>query len=160
MALLIAKIVWSSENPRVISEKQMHSQRVTIWCGFWAGGIIGPYFFENEADQAVTVNDRYRDMITQFFLPKLDDINVANMWFQDATCYTIIHKTIQLLHETFPGHVLSRFDDQNWPPRSYDLTPLDFFLWGYLKSKVYVNNSTTICALQEEIKHCINEIQP
>ena len=50
---------------------------------FWTRGIIEPYFFENEADQAATVNGaRYRDMITQFFLPKLDDIYVANMWFQ------------------------------------------------------------------------------
>ena len=53
-------------------------------------------------------------MITQFFLPKLDDINVANMWFQqdDATCHTA-NETIQLLQETFPGRVLSCFDDQN-----------------------------------------------
>ena len=79
------------ENPRVISEKQMDPQRITVWCGFWAGGIIGPYFFENEAGQAATVNSaRYRDMITQFFLPKLDDIDVANMCFQqdDVTCHT------------------------------------------------------------------------
>ncbi|XP_026295419.1 leucine-rich repeat-containing protein 40-like [Apis mellifera] len=34
--------------------------------------------FENETGQAATVNDaRYRDMIIQFFLPKLDDIDVA-----------------------------------------------------------------------------------
>ena len=80
MALLIAKIVWDSEKPRVISEKQMHPQRVTVWCGFWAGDIIEPYFFENEIGQAATVNGtRYRDMITQFFLPKFDDIDVANM---------------------------------------------------------------------------------
>ena len=82
------------------------------------------------------------------------------IWFQqdDATCYTA-NKTIQLLHETFPGRVLFRFGDQNWPPRSCDLTPLDFFLWGYLKSKIYVNNPTTTRALQEKIKRCINEIQ-
>ena len=55
---------------------------------------------------------------------------------------------------------LSRFGDQNWFPRSCDLTPLDFFLWDYLKSKVYVNNLTTTRALQEEIKRCLNEIQP
>ena len=42
--------------------------------------------------------------------------------------------------ETFASRVLSRFGDQNWLPRSCDLTPLDFFLWGYLKWKLYVNN--------------------
>ena len=143
----------------MIREKQMHLQRVTVCCGFQAGDIIGPYFFENEAGQAATVNGaRYRDTITQFFLPKLDDIDVANMQFQqDVTCHTT-NETIQLLHETFPGRVFSRFDDQNWPPRSCHLTPFDFFLWGYLKSKIYVNNPTTTRALQEEIKHCINEI--
>ena len=24
-----------------------------------------------------------------------------------------------------------------WPPRSPDLTPLDFFIWGFVKCKVY-----------------------
>ncbi|KYN35890.1 hypothetical protein ALC56_09681 [Trachymyrmex septentrionalis] len=49
---------------------------------------------------------------------------------------------------------------QNRPPRSCDLTPLDFFLWGYLKSQVYVNKPTTTRALKEEIQRCINEIHP
>jgi len=77
-------------------------------------------FFENEAGQEETVTGaQYRDMITQFFVPKLEDIDVTNMWFQQdgATCHTA-RETIQLLHETFPGRVLSRFGDQNWPPRS------------------------------------------
>ena len=69
---------------------------------------------------------------------------MADMWFQDdATCHTV-NETIQLLHETFPGRVLSPFGDQNWPPKSRDLTLLDFFLWGYLKSMIYVNNHTCI----------------
>jgi len=29
-----------------------------------------------------------------------------------------------------------------WPPRSPDLTPMDYFLWGYLKTKVYANKLT------------------
>ena len=126
----------------------MHPQRIIVWYEFWAGGIIGSYFFENEAGQTATVNGA-RNMIIQFFLPKLDDIDVANMWFQqdDVTCHTA-NETIQLLHETFPSREFSCFGDQDWPPRSCALKPLNFFLWGYLKSKVYVNNLTTTHALR------------
>ena len=32
------------------------------------------------------------------------------------------------------GNQIIRYGDvEKWPPRSPDLTPLDFFLWGYLK---------------------------
>ena len=51
---------------------------------------------------------------------------------------------IQLLYESFPDRVISRFDDQNWPRRLYDLTSLNFFLWNFLKSTVYVNKPTTL----------------
>ena len=114
----------------------MHLLRVTVWCGFWAGGVIGPYFFEETGRTAIVNGARYRNAITRFFLSKFDDIDVTDIWFRrdDATCYTA-NETIQLPHETFP--VLSRFYDQNWPPGSCDLTPLDFFLRGYSKRKIY-----------------------
>ncbi|KZC11452.1 hypothetical protein WN55_02626, partial [Dufourea novaeangliae] len=76
-----------------------------------------------------------------------------------ATCHTSC-ETMAILHETFPGLVSSRLGDQNWPPKWCDLTPLDFFLWGFLKLKVYVNKPTTTQALKEEIRCCITEIQP
>ena len=38
------------------------------------------------------------------------------------------------------------------PPRSPDLTAPDFFLWGYLKSKVYSNRPTVLHALKEIIR--------
>jgi len=55
-------------------EKPMHLQRVTVWCDFWSGGIIGPFFFENEQGAAVTVNgERYRAMLNEFLLPKFEE---------------------------------------------------------------------------------------
>ena len=36
-------------------------QKVTVWCGLWAGSIIGPYVLKDAANRNVTVNaERYR----------------------------------------------------------------------------------------------------
>ena len=74
--------IWGSENPHEVLEKPMHPLRVTVWCGLWSGGIIGPYFFEDEGGATVTVNgDTYRTMITDFFMPTLDGIDAVHiMW--------------------------------------------------------------------------------
>jgi hypothetical protein len=44
--------------------------------------------------------------------------------------------------------------------RSSDLTPCDFFMWDYVKSKVYVNNPRTIQQLKAEILCVIVDITP
>ena len=38
-----------------------------------------------------------------------------------------------------------------WPPRSADFNPCDFFLWGFIKSKLYKENSGTIEGLERKI---------
>jgi hypothetical protein len=46
------------------------------------------------------------------------------------------------------------FGDQvtdQWPPHSPDLNPCDFYLWGMLKDKVYVNNPHMAEGLKENI---------
>ncbi|GFT73000.1 hypothetical protein TNCV_1976971 [Trichonephila clavipes] len=45
--------------------------------------------------------------------------------------------------------LISRFGPVNWPPRSCDLTPLDYFLWGYVKSLVYADKPQTRDHLEE-----------
>ncbi|GFW49844.1 helicase domino [Trichonephila clavipes] len=70
-------------------------------------------------------------MITNFFIPELNNHDVQELWFQQdgATCHTA-RATIDLLKDTFGDRLISRFGPVNWPPRSCDLTPLDYFLWG------------------------------
>ncbi|KAF7283694.1 hypothetical protein GWI33_023190 [Rhynchophorus ferrugineus] len=82
------------------------------------------------------------------------------MWFQQdgSTAYTA-RSTVQLLNDVFPRRLISRSGDLAWPARSPDLTAPDFFLCGFLKSKVYVNKPQTIQHLKYNIRHEIEEIQ-
>ncbi|GFT81823.1 uncharacterized protein TNCV_4336661 [Trichonephila clavipes] len=117
-------------DPQVYVETSLHPEKLTVWCALWAGGIIGPYFFKNDEGHNVTVNgDRYRAMITNFFIPELNNHDVQELWFQQdgAACHTA-RATIDLLKDTFGDHLISRFGPVNWPPRSCDLTLLDYFL--------------------------------
>ncbi|GFW40634.1 uncharacterized protein TNCV_4824701 [Trichonephila clavipes] len=78
---------------------------------------------------SVIVNgDRSRAMITNFFIPELNNHDVQELWFQQdgATCHTA-RATVDLLKDTFGDHLISRFGPVNWPPRSCDLIPLDYF---------------------------------
>lgn len=58
----------------------------------------------------------------------------------------------------FPGKVISLGGDIKWPPRSPDLSPLDFYLWGYLKGRVYNNNPKTLTELKSNIRQEISGI--
>ena len=42
--------------------------------------------------------------------------------------------------------------------RNFDLTPLDHFLWGYVKAHVYTDKPASIDALEDNIEAYIREI--
>ncbi|GFU23985.1 hypothetical protein TNCV_3332091 [Trichonephila clavipes] len=154
--------IWSEANPQVYVETPLHPEKLTVWCALWAGGIIGPYFFKNDEGHNVTVNgDRYRAIITNFFIPELNNHDVQELWFQQdgATCHTA-RATIDLLKDTFGDRLISRFGPVNWPPRSCDLTPLDYYLWGYVKSLVYADKPQTLDHLEDNIRRVIADIRP
>ncbi|GFU52960.1 uncharacterized protein TNCV_1142531 [Trichonephila clavipes] len=56
--------------------------------------------------------------------------------------------------------LISRFGPVNWPPRSCDLTPLDYILWGYEKSLVYADKPQTLHHLEDNIRRVIADIRP
>ncbi|GFX10453.1 uncharacterized protein TNCV_1868481 [Trichonephila clavipes] len=60
----------------------------------------------------------------------------------------------------FGDRLISRFGPVNWPPRSCDLTPLDYFLWGYVKSLVYADKPQTLDHLEDNIRRVIADIRP
>jgi hypothetical protein len=62
------------------------------------------------------------------------------------------------LDATFPNHLLGRDGPLAWPPRPPDSRPLDFFLWGYVKDKVYANKVTGVADLKTRIRDVVTTI--
>ncbi|GFW63488.1 uncharacterized protein TNCV_401541 [Trichonephila clavipes] len=100
-------------------------------------------------------------MITNFFIPELNNHDVQELWFQQdgATCHTA-RATMNLLKDTFGDRLISRFGPVNWPSRSCDLTPLDYFLWGYVNSFVYADKPQTLDHMEDNIRRVIADIRP
>ena len=91
-------------------------------------------------------------MINKFLWPELEDMDVDDVYSQqDGATYHTSSGTIGLLREKFPDRMIFRNGDYNLPPRSSDLTPLDFFLWVYVKDKVYADAPQSIQELKEKI---------
>ena len=57
-----------------------------------------------------------------------------------------------------PLSATASFRKELWPPRSPDLRPPDYFLWGYLKGRVYQNKTQTIAALKANITEEIQAV--
>ena len=68
--------------------------------------------------------------------------------------------SLGVLREMCPGPLISLRGGVGWPAWSPDLSPCDFFLWGYLKEKVFKNRSRSLEDLKERIGQEIDAIPP
>ncbi|GBM04235.1 hypothetical protein AVEN_41045-1 [Araneus ventricosus] len=55
------------------------------------------------------------------------------------------------LRDTFQQQVIGYGGCVEWAPRSPDLNPLNFFLWGYIKQRVYATPPPTFQELRNRI---------
>ncbi|KAJ4445621.1 hypothetical protein ANN_12303 [Periplaneta americana] len=63
------------------------------------------------------------------------------------------------LDRRFPDRWIGRGGPIAWPPRSPDLNPLDFYLWGHLKSLVYSSPVPDLESLPYRIVACSEDIR-
>ena len=80
--------------------------------------------------------------------------------FSTGRCYVPHSRSYtRCFGHCFEDRIISRSADVIWPPRSCDLTPLDYYLWSAVKDKCYANKPETIDTLNDNIREAICEIQ-
>ena len=128
--------------------------KLNVWIGLTGNGrLVGPIFFDANIN-----GEAYLDVLVNEVVPQIRNIYRRQFgrvwWFQDGEP---AHRRVivrDFLTQTFGAHVVAVGHAVEYPPRSPDLTPLDFFLWGYLKHKVYEVGqlATTMAELLQKIE--------
>jgi transposase len=101
-------------------------------------------------------------MIENYFEPelrkKVGDRFDEQIFMQDEASSHTAKKTMELLEKIFGEKIISIKSTDIWPPYSPDLNPCDYFLWGFLKDRVFSENIGNISLLKEKIKQVCAEI--
>lgn len=64
------------------------------------------------------------------------------------------------LQETFYDHWIANNGPFLWPPRSPDLSVLDYFIWGSIKETVYFNPITTMEDCKAKVRNAFQNLPP
>ena len=146
--------IWGSENPHLTRQIECDSPKVNVWCGLLCNKVIGLFFFEEKTITA----DIYLDTLTEYVTPQLEEFQPHILFWQDGAPPHWGLKVCEFLDKKFPACWIGRGGPIPWPPRSPDITPLDFFLWGYVKDVVYCTKVKDISDLKERITAAVNTI--
>lgn len=148
-------VIWSYENPKAVIPRKLHPEKICVWMGFSSDYKLEPYFFQSTVDQ-----QQYSDMIRDHLIPYLQaNQKMDSVIFQHDGAPPHFSRTVRsLLASNFDeDHIIGRGYGIPWPPRSPDLTPVDFYFWGMLKARVY--HQFRPSSLQELQQRISTEIQ-
>lgn len=151
---------YSSDSESREDTMMAHNQSLIVWAGVLEEELVGPYFFDTGLN-----HQTYLVMLKDFLAKYLANLPPRKM------------KTLTLMHDDAPAHksdaIKAFLDDkfpQKWmgegsqveyPSSSPDLSPLNFFLWGHLKSQVYYHCPLhSLAELKDAITKECHKISP
>ena len=151
---------WTDINPCwMIDSKTQHKQSVNVWAGILNNTIIGPYFIDGNLNA-----QKYESLLKEHIVPKVRQLaehHTGELWFQQdgATPHYAV-SVRNYLNVEFRNKWIGRRGEIEWPARSPDLSPLDYFLWGHLKSKIYATKPSNLEDLRNRIIEETAQIDP
>ena len=148
--------IWGTERPTENNPVIMHSPSLMVWCAMSKERIIGPYFFENEN----VSGESYRNMLIHYAFPRLNNLRDDYIFQQDGAPAHYSNRVKAYLNNKRPNNWIGRGGPVAWPPRSPDLTPCDFFLWGHIKSQIYSTPVESVEELKLRIRSEVRKISP
>lgn len=148
---------WSRVNPVITRDTGFQEKfSVNVWCAILNNRVYC-YMYEGTLTGA-----RYLEFLRDMVDNILDDLPLLvlrDVYFQqDGAPAHNSRQVAEYLNNYFPNQWIGTNGPIAWPARSPDLSPLDFFLWGYLKNKVYATVHPDVENLRNNIEDVITNI--
>lgn len=153
-------ITWGTTNPLGYLEVNTQNKAgVMVWVGMLKDTIIGPFFI-----QGTLTGEKYLNMLDNEVMPAIQqycgDETDLLIFQQDGASSHYYRKVKDWLNEHFEDRWMGRGGPIAWPARSPDLSPLDYWLWSYLKEHVYGKQLRNVAELRNAIEQEIGAISP
>lgn len=150
---------WAQQNPHLVRERGFQNKfSFNVFAMLMNNKCC--YFIYNETLKSRLYLQILRTVVAEF----LEDLPLQvymNCWYQlDGAPAHSSGEVRELLDELFEDRYMGRGGPWSWPPRSPDLTPLDFYLWGKIKSSVYFDPVDSKEDLENRVRNCFNTLDP
>ena len=156
-------VYWGTKPPEKVLEKPLHSSKVTAWLAVnRIHGTIGPFWFMEDDETATVNSERYVAVLQKFrrhLRHTVGALAMPQQWFQqDGASPHTANISLNWLRDKFGPNLIAKKCENEWSPHSPDLSPLDYWFWGFAKDKVYAGRPQTLQELRNAIEDFTNSI--
>lgn len=145
----------SEKNPKIeVNErKQLHSKGFMVWAGVSFNGKTRLHFIEPGAK----INSRYYidNVLKKFLIRDAKRLYPNNnfIFHHDSAPSHVSKLTQEFMHAN-----MKFLEKDNWIPMSPDAAPMDYFVWGYLKRKLWRVKVKDMAGLKRALKKAWREL--
>lgn len=143
---------WANENPHATRERGCQEKFSFNVFALLKDNEIRYLIYDEKLN-----SNKYLDILATVVEEFTDNLSLQDYrtcWYQlDGAPAHCTAEVTAALDRMFEDRWFRRLGPWNWPPRSPDITPLDFYLWGTLKEKVYQTPVHT----REELENRVNQ---
>ncbi len=117
----------------------MHIKKITVRCAIHSEGVLDPYYCDNESVR----KEDYCELLDTYVRNESENFTANALFQQDYASPHTSHDARDLLRNIFGENFIGKCAQEHWTARSPDITLPDYFVWEYVKDRVFstpVNN--------------------